>query len=412
MRGSWLRALAGATALALAGAAARPPASHRFGTIALDVTRMPYIAGSSIPIGLRRSSDSYALSVIGPGSIAAHDYLAPAATMPFEATIVATSASAVGMAALRIVPPPEAAAPLIAVATYDDGIVLHDPRTFAVVGVVPTHGAPGGVAFERDGTIDAPITTGDSLVSIARAPWRIRRVAGVAFGNEVLEDPALRAVFVSDRDAGGGYGALTRIAGRKIRTTRTGMTAEGLALDPQRQIVYVGNVNDASVAAVDARTMRILRRYRSVPRTFGLALDTAAQRLFVASNTSPSMRDGGGYVAAIDVGSPQGRIVARSARMTLPLGIAFDPRTHSVFVTDEGANLVYVLDARTLRATHAPLRTCSTPWLPHFDARSNRLYVPCARANEVDVFNVATLTRVRGAPFRTGGFPLDVAVGN
>ncbi len=94
--------------------------------------------------------------------------------------------------------------------------------------------------------------------------------------------------------------------------------------------------------------------------------------------------------------------------MTFPLGIAFEDKRSRLFVTDESADTVYVLDARTLARIHTPLKTCRTPWRPRI--AGDRLYVPCARANAVDVFDLATLRRVKGAPFATGGFPLSVAL--
>jgi DNA-binding beta-propeller fold protein YncE len=186
------------------------------------------------------------------------------------------------------------------------------------------------------------------------------------------------------------------------------VTAEGLAIDSVHHLVYVGNVNDDSVAVVNARSMGIVRKIRSVPRTFGIALDRQLGRLFVVSNTSPSMPERAGYVAAIDLKRRNPRIVLRSARMAFPIGVAVDERTRRVFVTDEAKDAVYVLSAKTLDAVHAPLDTCDTPWRPRIE--KGRLYVPCASADKVDVFDLRTLQRVAGAPFKTGGFPLSVAL--
>jgi DNA-binding beta-propeller fold protein YncE len=79
-------------------------------------------------------------------------------------------------------------------------------------------------------------------------------------------------------------------------------------------------------------------------------------------------------------------------------------------VTDEDTDAVDVLDARTLGIVHAPLHTCTTPWKPTIDR--HRLFVPCAGSDQVDVFDTATLQRVPGAPFATGGYPLSVAIWN
>jgi hypothetical protein len=152
--------------------------------------------------------------------------------------------------------------------------------------------------------------------------------------------------------------------------------------------------------------MRVIRKYQSVPRTFGIALDDKAQRLFVVSNMSPSMPGKGGDVAAIDLRS--GRIVARSKRLPFPIGAAYDAPHKRLFVTDESSDRVYVFNSRSLRTLRAPLETCRTPWRPRIAA--GRLYVPCARGNQVDVFDLRTLRRVKHAPFATGGYPLSVAV--
>ena len=102
--------------------------------------------------------------------------------------------------------------------------------------------------------------------------------------------------------------------------------------------------------------------------------------------------------------------VADSAALEFPLGVALDDRRARVYVTDEAAHRVYVLDAATLAQVRAPLSTCQVPWKPTFDPIGDRLYVPCARSNRVDVFDGRTLSRVPGAPFRTAEYPLAVAV--
>jgi DNA-binding beta-propeller fold protein YncE len=184
-----------------------------------------------------------------------------------------------------------------------------------------------------------------------------------------------------------------------------------LALDQHRGIIYVGNVNDGTVLAVDMQTMRPIRRIPAVPRVFGIALSGAGNTLFAVANQSAgSQFQAAGFVAAIDLRGSRSRIVARSRNLRFPLGVAYDPQRDRVFVTDEERNLVYVLDARTLRDAAPPLPTCNTPWKPYYDAPSQRLFIPCARANKIDVFDARSLRRVRNAPFATGGYPLAVSV--
>jgi DNA-binding beta-propeller fold protein YncE len=191
----------------------------------------------------------------------------------------------------------------------------------------------------------------------------------------------------------------------------TGETAEGLVIDERRQIVYVANVNDGTVAAVDAGSMRILHHIQVVTRVFSVALSADGTRLYGISNQSvgsPFAAPGAAVAVALDAKVPH--VIARSAELAFPIGAALDENTRTLFVTDEELNLVDVLDARTLRAKRAPLLTCRTPWKPELDETEHRLYIPCAGSDQVDVFDARTLRRVPRAPFATGSYPLSVAV--
>ena len=148
-------------------------------------------------------------------------------------------------------------------------------------------------------------------------------------------------------------------------------------------------------------------RLRVVDRVFSLALSSDGARLYAVSNQSlQSPFAAAGSVVAVD--TSDGRIVARSARLAFPIGIVADPARNRLYVTDEDTDGVDVLDARTLRATHAPLQTCDTPWKPTLDR--GLLWIPCTRSDQIDVFDAATLQRIAGAPFATGGYPLSVAI--
>src|SRR5579884_770109 len=376
--------------LALAGTAPHHPLRST-GSFKLTVPSGPFISGSRLQIDALGVEGPLALALIGPGTLEGHQFIAPIVGENTTTTLVAATHGAVAYSTVRVVPPPGEHRPLLAVAAYETGVALHDPKTFALLGYAPIGGPPGDAAFSPSGELYAPDTDGDSLAQIARAPWGIRFVRGVPVGNEVAVDPHSGNVFVTNRDVNG-RGALTRITpdGRVSRVV-TGDTAEGLAIDGTRGMVYVGNVNDNSVAQVDARTMRVVRKIRSVERTFGIALDAKTQRLYVVSNTSPSMPGGGGFIAAIDLRRNNAPIIMKNRAMKFPLGVALDAKYGRLFVTDESTSEVYVLSARTLRTLRAPLQTCNTPWRPRVAA--GRLYVPCARGNSIDVFDLRTLRR-------------------
>jgi DNA-binding beta-propeller fold protein YncE len=215
---------------------------------------------------------------------------------------------------------------------------------------------------------------------------------------------------VTDRDVGGN-GALTRIAtDGSVARVVTGETAEGLAIDDRRNVVYVANTNDGTVAGVDATSMRVVQRFGAVDRVFSLALSPDGTRLYGISNQSmASPFAAAGSAIAIALGAKP-HVIARSAALAFPLGAALDTATQTLYVTDEALGEVYVLDAQTLRAKRPPLRTCATPWKPAVDAPSRRLYIPCAGAGAIDAFDLRTLARVSGAPFHTGSYPLAIGI--
>ncbi|HEY3674670.1 MAG TPA: hypothetical protein VGK84_01630 [Candidatus Tumulicola sp.] len=374
----------------------------------IATAQWPYLPGSRIAIQVDGFAGPYLLRVLGPGRLNDRGtYEVPDAANGAAATLVAGNAAGIASANVKVVPPPPPARDELAVASYDDGVVLHRARGFAVDGVLGIGGAPGDVAASGNRLI-AIDTQGDRATTVSRGPWNVSGVGGVPLGDQVALDATGNA-YVTNRELSG-RGGLTRISrDGSLASVVTGATAEGIAIDSKRGLVYVANANDGTVAVVDLRSMRVLRRFHAVDRVFSLALDARGARLFAVSNqsTDPPF-SAAGSVVAFDVRSQPHRI-ARSANLTFPLGIAYDATRDRVFVTDESADMVYVLNAVTLRSQRAPLSTCETPWKPYLDALARRLYIPCARSSQVDVFDEVTLHRIAGAPFATGGYPLSVA---
>jgi DNA-binding beta-propeller fold protein YncE len=404
-------ALSAATLLALQAAAPHEPRLP-MATGQIAASAWPYLPGSIVPLRVNGFSPPYRAVVLGPGRVSQDGtYEISANAPPGTALLVAGNAAGLAAKTLRIARPPSTRRTLLMVASYDDGIVFHDGDDFSVLGVLATGGAPSDVAVDAGGKVAAADTEGTALTLATLAPWSVARIDGVVLGDEIEIDRSTGDVFVTDRDWQGS-GALTRVVpDGSIARVATGSTAEGLAIDERRHIVYVANANDASVSAVDTRSMRILRRFPAVTRVFSLALSPDGTLLYAISNQSAgSPFDAPGSAVALALSTPVPRVVARSGNLDFPLGIALDSATQTLFVTDEALGEVDVLDATTLRAKRAPLRTCTIPWKPLLDAETQRLYVPCAGANAVDVFDALTLRRVRGAPFATGSYPLSVGI--
>jgi DNA-binding beta-propeller fold protein YncE len=397
-------------ALAVAVAAAPRPVPIQRAAGSIAAAHLPYLPGSTIPIRVNGFGPPYKLFVSGAGAMQGDRYTVAAGNG--ASTVIASGRSGLAMRSFAIAPTPDPHRPFIAVASYDDGIILHDAtapfRARAALGI---DGAPGDIAINAAGAIATTATDGTSATIAALNPWTVHRYDDVPFGDQVAFDSASGALFVTNRELGGA-GALTRIASDGSITHRVlGLTAEGIAIDPVRQRVYVANVNDGTVSIVDSRSMVELRRFHVIDRVFSIVLSGNGARLFAVSNQSLDSPFGAaGSVVAVDTAATDPHVIARSEPLAFPIGIAFDGARDRLFVTDEDNDTVDVLDARTLRATHAPLQTCETPWKPSIDR--GLLFIPCARSDKIDVFDLATLRRVAGAPFATGGYPLAVAVWN
>ena len=375
-------------------------------------SKWPYFPGSVIPVRVDGFPAPYRVALVGPGTLLDGGlYEVPSDAQPGVAALIAGNAHGLAERSVRIRMPPPSDRELLVVVSYDEGVVFHDAANFAVIGLLGTGGFPSDAAVDVSGRIAITDTQGSMLTIATLAPWNVAHVSDVPLGDEVAIDTATRAIFVTNRDVNG-RGALTRVTedGKTVQTI-TGQTAEGLAIDTRRGLVYVANVNDGTIAAVDVRSMRVVRHIPAVARIFSLALSPNGNTLYGISNQSagsPFAAPGSAVAIALDPHRP--RVVARSAHLAFPIGAALDPAGATLYVTDESLDEIDVLDAHTLRARRPPVRTCRTPWMPSLDARSNRLYVPCARADLVDVLDVRTMRRVAGAPFATGGYPLAVTV--
>ncbi len=370
----------------------------------LSFAPLPYFVGSRIALTAVGLAPNAAWSVLGPARIsktsAGLRYLSLLA--PGSAQVVAGDGRAIAARSVTVLPAPPKNATLIAVACYDDGVAFYDARTLSMLGVLATGGSPSDLAA-ANGRLAVTDNDGSAFTVVTRAPWRVsyRPLSG---SDEIAAAPD-GTFFATLRDFAG-LGAVARVSARPT-VTKTGLTAEGIALDARRDLLYVANVNDGSILELDARTMKPLARIEIGARVFSLALDADGSHLYAVRNGG--LTDDDGDVVEIAT-QPRRHVVARSALLNLPLGVALDQRAHRLFVTDEASDVIYVLDPQNLRALHAPLQTCHTPWDPTFDARSDRLYVPCARDDRLDIFDASTLARIPGAPIHTAGYPLSVAL--
>ena len=375
-------------------------------------TAAAYLPGSLVPLRVEGIPSPYKVRFVGEGAIRGSNFAVPLHADPGTTTVIAYNARGIAQRELRIASPPSGRGPIVAVASYDSGVTLHDARTFAELGTLAIGGGPGDVAFDANGRLATGDTVGAGVTIASLSPWDVATSPNVPTVDEIAFDAQSHAVLATNRSLENGQGALTRVgADGTVARVQLGLTAEGLAVDARHRRAYVANVNDGTVSVVDIDTMHELRRIPVVERAFGLALSSAGDALYVVSNESVSSPFAhAGSVVRLVIDGSHARVSARSGRLVFPVSAALDEQDRRLFVTDEHDDLVYVFDPATLRETHARLRTCRTPWKPFYDAHDRRLYVPCARADRVDAFDARTLRRVAHAPFATGGYPLSVSV--
>ena len=218
-----------------------------------STARWPYLPGSILPLRIDGITVPYHIAVLGIGQLVQNSnaYSVPSTATGGSALLIAGNAHALGTKKLQIASAPRVNRPLLFVASYDDGLVVHDPSTFSVRGVLATGGVPSDVAVDRSGRVAATDTQGSELTLLSLTPWNVEKVGGVVAGDDVAFDPTTRAIFVTDRDYNGS-GALTRVGpGSEVTRVVTGETAEGIAIDGRRGIVYVANANDGTIAFVE-----------------------------------------------------------------------------------------------------------------------------------------------------------------
>ena len=254
--------LATLLALTTSSAAIQRTVTLHLATATITATQWPYFPGTRLSLRINGIVPPYATAIAGSGTMLAPTmYGIPLSANPGNALLIAGNSAGLGTLHLRIGAPPDPHRASLFVASYDDGVVVHDARNFSIEGVLGIGGTAGDVAIGDDGRGVVPDTLGDTATLFGLRPWGVRDVTGVPTGDEAIVDAPLHAVFVTNRGSNGS-GALTRVGfDGSVAAVTTGDTAEGIALDAQRQIVYVANVGDGTIAAVDARSFRIRGRF-------------------------------------------------------------------------------------------------------------------------------------------------------
>ena len=122
-------------ALAVAAAPRALPVHRAVGSI--GAAALPYLPGSTLAIRVDGFSPPFTLFLSGPGNVNGNTYRVQNGAE--QSTLIASGSRGLAMRTIAIAPTPDPQRAFIAVASYDDGVVFHDPvqpfRARAALGI-------------------------------------------------------------------------------------------------------------------------------------------------------------------------------------------------------------------------------------------------------------------------------------
>jgi DNA-binding beta-propeller fold protein YncE len=361
-------------------------------------------------------------SVVGPGSIDSSG-LYQAADIPTTADIIADAGSGVtDSVSVTSVKPPLPGQPLLLSTCYEDGTInVHDARSRALAGAFSVGGRTAGIAVDARArravfAVDSQLMAVDLAsmrwrASVPVAGARFSEVALLAFGyfatTDNLAEPGHPGVRIFRINSSGVPILVSSVA--------AGETPEGIAASDGGRTFFVTSINSNEVMRfkLDANG-RVAQNgsARTATRPFGVAVDPIHHLLFVADNDTATLSGSRANPGLEQFSLPSmrriGNIMSTGSTASLPLGVAVDPSTSRLFVTNEGSADVAVFVLPSLHRI-ATLPVALTPWLPFVDVQHHRLYVPNARANSISIYDTRSLRPVAAA-VPTCTYPTSVAM--
>jgi hypothetical protein len=256
--------------------------------------------------------------------------------------------------------------------THKDHVVVINMDTLKVIGDIPDSPGMGGVALSRElnrgfTANGAEDTVGvfelDTLKPIAK--WK----ATGKRPNQIAYEPTTQRVF-SFNSTGRNVTVFDTRTGEVLSTINVDGRTEFYAVDGTGMI-YDALEDKATVIAIDARAMKVVRTYSLAPNEgpSGMAMDTRTRRLFVPTHSKAFLvldADTGKILASFPIG--EGNDAAK-----------FDPGTRLAFASNGDGSLTVVhedgKDAFSLVQTvktEAGARTMAV------DPKTHRIFMPTA----------------------------------
>ncbi len=211
-------------------------------------------------------------------------------------------------------------------------------------------------------TVVATLPAGDGPVGIDASPDGSRLVVADWYANRLLV-----------------YDTHTPL--RAATPIAVGKAPAGVALHRDGRTAFVAERDDDSVAAVDLVTLRVRSRVKVGTHPFALLVDSPRQRVYALDVLSDS-------VSVVDMRNLDRLVVSATVAVgKAPYGAALAGDGRWLYVTNQHADTVSVLDAETLK----PVRTLSGFGYPEgVAAHADRVYVVNWMDDNVSVLDAAS----------------------
>ena len=275
-----------------------------------------------------------------------------------------------------------------------DRLLMLDGTTMTVLGDAPTSSQPWGVAVNPNTNRVYVAAFAGGRVNVYDATT-LAHLTDVYVGPELTfieVNPQTNMVFVASHQ--NNSAAIIDGASNALLATRsTGVGTWGLAVNTNLNRVYVGSRDSGTIVTLDGndnfnsindQTIRACQGDGSSP--YSLEFDPARNQLYVACSTNGSVNQLVTYAAiegglfgvaptAIGEGGADGGG-----------GVAVNPTTGHIFVTNSQANTVSVISSTTYNVL-ATISVGLSPYGDAVDPTTGQVYVVNRDSNNVSVFS-------------------------
>lgn len=157
------------------------------------------------------------------------------------------------------------------------------------------------------------------------------------------------------------------------------------SIDPDRALLFIAHLGAGDVIAFDLKRQQVTADIPDVASVHGVIAVPQLHRVYAAAT-------GTNQIAVID--EDGGRVIARTEGGDYPDGLAYDPDTNKVFVSDENGGTDTVIDANTNRRVDT-IQLGGEVGNTQYDAGSHRILAAAQSKDQLAVIDPQTDAVVR-----------------